>query len=69
MENPCVPLQGCCWCPLGGGVPLDDTTVEQSWEHLIVTRWRTSDRPVPMQGMLFQQILSRPTNIIRTALQ
>ena len=55
------PISVCCasWedlCPLGG-VPLDDTTVEQSLEHLIVTRWRTSDR-LPMQGMLFQ-ILSR----------
>ena len=54
-------IRVCCasWedlCPLGG-VPLDDTTVEQSLEHLIVTRWRTSDR-LPMQGMLFQ-ILSR----------
>ena len=42
-------IRVCCasWedlCPLGG-VPLDDTTVEQSLEHLIVTRWRTSDRP------------------------
>ena len=45
--NPCVPRKaGYCVPSLGcGGVPLDDTTVEQSQEHLIVTRWRTSGRP------------------------
>ena len=55
-----------------GGVLLDDTTVEQSLEHLIVTRWRTSDRPAHAGNALPTDFVqtSRPSNtsIVRTVL-